>query len=99
VAWGVVWWALWYAYDTNNILHNHMPEIDSEFWMSSLCSYLNSMNCWQEKNEWEEDITESPIKKDVWECVKKIQDENPDLPAEWWRRAFDAIPDSEHPGR
>ena len=99
IAWGVVWWALWYAYDTNNILHNHMPEIDSEFWMNSLCSYLNSMNCWQERNEWEEDITESPIKKDVWKCVKKIQDENPDLPAEWWRRAFDAIPDPEHPGR
>ena len=99
VVWGVVWWALGYAYDTNNILHQHMPEIDNEFWMNSLCAYLNSMKCWQERNESEEDITESPIKDEVWKCVKKIQDENPDLPAEWWRRAFDAVPDPEHPGR
>ena len=99
VAWGVVWWALWYAYDTNNILHNHMPEIDSEFWMSSLCSYLNSMNCWQERNQTIDDITESPIKNDVWDCIDKIQNENPDLPAMWWRRDMDAIPDPNHPDR
>jgi hypothetical protein len=50
--------------------------------MNSLCAYLNSMKCWQERNESEEDITDSPIKDEVWKCVKKIQDENPDLPAE-----------------
>ena len=76
-----------------------MPEIDSEFWMSSLCSYLNSMNCWQERNQTIDDITESPIKNDVWDCIDKIQNENPDLPAMWWRRDMDAIPDPNHPDR
>jgi hypothetical protein len=39
------------------------------------------MNCWQERNQTIDDITESPIKNDVWDCIDKIQNENPDLPA------------------
>jgi hypothetical protein len=39
------------------------------------------MNCRQERNQTQEDITESPIKNEVWECVKRIQEENPDMPA------------------
>ena len=105
-AWAVVasvGWVLWYAagsaYDKNNILHDHMPEIDSEYWMKNLVAYLNRMWGWQERNEWKEDITESPIKDEVRKCVKKIQNENQDMPAEWWRRAFDAVPDPDHPWR
>ena len=104
--WAVVWlagWVLWYAagytYDTNNILHDHMPEIDSEYWMKSLCSHLNGMACRQERNQTIDDITDSPIKKDVRACIKKIQETNPDLPPMWWRRDFDAIPDPENPDR
>jgi len=99
----VTWWVVWYAagsiYDHDNIMNNHMPELDDNFWKQSLQAYLNHMNCRQERNQTQEDITESPIKNEVWECVKRIQEENPDMPALWGRRAFDAIPDAEHPNR
>lgn len=98
VGWVVGYW-LGYAYDTDNILHQHMPEIDSAYWMQSLCWYLNNMNCWQERNQTIDDLTESPIRDDVWACIEKIQNENPDLPAMWWRRDMDAIPDPENPNR
>jgi hypothetical protein len=58
-----------------------MPEIDNEQSMRLLCSYLNNMQCWQERNQTSEDVSESPIKDDVRKCIEKIQDENPDLPA------------------
>jgi hypothetical protein len=58
-----------------------MPEIDNEQSMRLLCSYLNNMQCWQERNQTSEDVSESPIKEDVRKCIEKIQDENPDLPA------------------
>ncbi len=99
VASWVVWWGLGYSYDTNNILHQNMPEIDNEQSMRLLCSYLNNMQCWQERNQTSEDVSESPIKDDVRKCIEKIQDENPDLPAMWWRRDMDAIQDPNNPDR
>ena len=94
----VTWWVVWYmagnAYDTNNIMHDHMPELDSEYWKKNLQAYLNSMWCRQARNQTKEDLTESPIKDKVWEFVNQIQKDNPDLPAIWWRMQFDAIQDS-----
>ena len=99
-AWAVValigWilgYAAGYAYDTNNILHDYMPEIDTEFWMKSLCSYLNSLKCWKEWNQNNDEIVESPIKKEVKECVEELQSSHPELTSRWRRRKLNAIPD------
>ena len=93
----ISWWIVWYmwgdAYDANNIMHDHMPELDDDNWKKRLQAYLNSLGCRQEKNQTEKDITESPIKKAVRDIVEEIQQENPELGAVWWTMQFDAIQD------
>lgn len=97
VAVTTIWWAGWYmlgsAYDHNNIMNDHMPELDNEFWKKSLWAYLNSMACRKTRNQTTEDITESPIKPEVVECMQEIQDTNKELEERWWYRRLDAIPD------
>jgi hypothetical protein len=39
------------------------------------------MACRKARNQSQEDITESPIKDKVRECIDEIQRENPELPA------------------
>jgi hypothetical protein len=98
----VSWWVVWYmtgsAIDHNNIMNDHMPELDNEFGKKCLAWYLNNMWCWQARNQWKEDITESPIKNEVWECINKVQSENPMLEPRWDRN-FDMIPDPNIPDR
>lgn len=93
----ITWWIVWYGagslYDHNNIMNDHMPELDNEYWKKCLQSYLNEMWCRQARNQTKEDLTESPIKDKVREFVNQIQKDNPDLPAIWWRMKFDAIQD------
>ncbi len=95
---GGVWWVWWYIagslYDHNNIMDSLMPELDDEHWKKVLSWYLNDMKCRKARNKTRDDITESPIKNQVREVVEEIQNENPDLPAVWWRMNFDAIQDS-----
>ena len=93
--WWILWLAGWAAYDRDNIMHNLMPELDNDNWKKNLAAYLNSMGCWQMRNQAKENITDSPIKDPVWEFLEEIQKEREkqNLPAEWWRLKFDAIPD------
>ena len=91
--WCVWWYMLGSAYDHNNIMNDHMPELDNEHGKKSLQAYLNSMDCRKSRNQGKEDITESPIKDKVRECIDDIQRENPELPSRWWRRQFDMIQD------
>ena len=98
--WTAVWvsgWIVWYmagsAYDHDNIMNDHMPELDNEYWKKSLWAYLNAMKCWQAKNQIEDDITDSPIKKEIVEVMNNIQDTNQDLAPRWASRQLDAIPD------
>lgn len=97
VAVTTIWWAGWYmlgsAYDHNNIMNDHMPELDNEFWKKSLWAYLNSLACRKTKNQDRDTITDSPIKDEVWQCIDEIQTANPELPNRWWRRNFDVIQD------
>ena len=99
----VTWWILWLIggsmFDANNIMHDHMPELDDESGRKRLSWYLNNLNCRQTRNQWSESITESPIKNKVWVVIKEIQEANPDLPNMWWERNFDAIPDSNNPNK
>ena len=92
-----IWCAWWYmigsAYDHNNIMNDHMPELDNEFWRKSLWAYLNNMNCWESKNQTADDIKESPIKQEVIDCMQSIQDTSPELESRWARRKLDAIQD------
>ena len=91
--WCTGWYMLGSTYDHNNIMNDHMPELDNEYWKKSLWAYLNSMACRKARHQSQEDITESPIKDKVRECIDEIQRENPELPARWWRRQFDMIQD------
>ena len=52
-----------HLYDSDNILNKYMPELDNEYWKKALSAYLNRMDCWQQKNQTKDDITESPIKE------------------------------------
>jgi hypothetical protein len=99
-AWAAVWTIWWivgywagYAYDNDNILHDYMPELNNANWMKSYAWYLNKMRCWQEWNQKKDEIAESPIKQDVVDCVKEIEDSNRELPSRWRRRKLNAIPD------
>lgn len=99
-AWAAVWitwWIVWYmaggAHDRNNIMNNHMPELDNEFWKKSLWAYLNTLACWEAKNQAVEDITESPIKKEIEEFMKEIQNTSPELDNLWAMRQINAIQD------
>jgi hypothetical protein len=38
------------------------------------------MSCREARNQTAEDITESPIKKEVVECMEEIQQTSPELP-------------------
>ena len=97
--WWVVWAVSWHAIDADNILNHYMPELDSEYWLKSLAAYLNRQDCWQRKNQSADNITDSPIKNEVRECIKNIQDTDPELEERGWRRQFDAIPDPNNPNR
>ena len=99
-AWVAVWisgWVVWYgagqAYDTNNILHDLMPELDDDYWKKNFAWYLNKMDCRKARNQTEEEVTESPIKEEIVECMNEIQDTNKELAERWWNRKLDAIQD------
>lgn len=99
-AWAAVWvswWVVWYmagsAYDSNNIMHDLMPELDNDSWKKILAGYLNNMNCRKARNQSAEEITESPIKKEIVECMEEIQNTNKELAERWWNRKLDAIQD------
>ena len=96
-AWWALWFAWWYVFDSNNIMNKHMPELDDENWRKNLTAYLNSMSCREAKNQTAEDITESPIKKEVVECMEEIQQTSPELPNLWDVRKIDAIQDPNNP--
>lgn len=96
-AWWALWFAWWYVFDSNNIMNKHMPELDDENWRKELTAYLNRMACWESRNQMEEDITESPIKKEVVECMEEIQQTSPELPNLWGVRKIDAIQDPNNP--
>lgn len=92
-AWWALWFAWWYLFDKNNIMNNHMPELDDENGRKNLAAYLNWMECREAKNQTSEDITESPIKKELVECMEEIQKTSQELPNLWDVRKIDAIPD------
>ena len=89
----IVWYGLWDAQDKNNIMNDHMPEVDNENWKKNLQAYLNRLGCWESRNQTAEDVTESPIKKEVVECIETIQGTCPELENRWGRRKLDAIQD------
>ena len=95
-SWSVVWLLAGTAIDTDNILHKYMPELDSGYWLNTLAWYLNNLNCWEARHQTEDDVTESPIKAEVVECVRKLQGSNPN---QWirWDRKLDAIQDINDP--
>ena len=99
-AWAAVWisgWIVWYmagnTYDTNNIMHDLMPELDSDYWKKSLAAYLNKMDCRKTRNQSAEEIAESPIREEIIECMNEIQNTNKELTERWWNRKLNAIQD------
>lgn len=103
--WLKLWMTVWivggivsvvggHLYDSDNILNKYMPELDNEYWKKALSAYLNRMDCWQQKNQTKDDITESPIKEEVIECMNEIQKTAEDKEySKGERRKLDAIPD------
>ena len=99
IAWWALWFIWWYAFDTDNPMSKHMPELDNEYWKKALAWYLNNLDCWEARKQSVEDITASPIKPEVEECMKDIEDTNKELVSRWSRRKLDAIQDPNNPSR
>lgn len=94
-----LWFIGWYAFDTNNPMSKHMPELDNDYWKMALAWYLNDLNCWEAKIQTVDDITDSPIKPEVAACVNELNEAEKELTSRWWRRKLDAVPDPNNPSK
>ncbi len=94
LAWTTVWGTIGYFYDSDNTLNNWMPELDTDNGKKTLIGYLNNMDCWEFRNQSTDDVTESPIKSEVSEVIKEIQETDKNNSKERGaRRKLDAIQD------
>ena len=87
------------AFDENNIMAKCLPELDTTNWRELLSGYLNNLGGRETGNQTEEDITESPIKKEIVECMNTIQNNHPELVERGYERNLDAIQDPKNPNK
>lgn len=87
------------SFDESNVMAQFMPEIDNPNGKAILAGYLNNLGGRETGNQTEEDITESPIKKEIVECMNTIQDNHPELVERGYERKLDAIQDPKNPNK
>lgn len=91
--WAWWWYIIWRNYDTDNVLHNYMPELDGESWIKIFSGYLNNLGCREAWNQDTENLPDSPLKAELKECIDDLQTIDDDNELRWRIRNLTVEPD------